>query len=116
MLQIALKFKDTVLRTIQTDRDKITIGRKKKNDIQIDNLQVSNKHARIIKHGSNYFIEDLKSTNGTYLNNEKVIKEPLRDKDIITIGKHTLAIHFEEKRAPDPNTIIDDPTYAVQKD
>ena len=113
MLQIMLKFKDTVLRTIETDRDQITIGRKKKNDIQIDNLQVSNKHARIVKHGSNYFIEDLKSTNGTYLNNEKIIKEPLRDNDIINIGKHTLAIHLKEKGAPDPNSIIHDPTYAV---
>ena len=111
MLQIVLKFKDTVLKTVETDRDQIAIGRKKKNDIQIDNLQVSNEHARIVKHGSNYFIEDLNSTNGTFLNNEKIIKEPLRENDTITIGKHTLVIHIEGIQSPDSD--IHDPTYAV---
>ena len=110
MIQIELKFKNTVLKAVETDRDEITIGRKKSNTIHIDNLQVSNKHARIIKHGDNYFIEDLKSTNGTFLNNEKIAKEPLRDKDIITIGKHTLVIHLEDKK--DGNDITD-ATYAV---
>lgn len=110
MIQIQLKFKSTVLKTIETDRDEITIGRKKNNNIHIDNLQVSNKHARIVKHASNYFIEDLKSTNGTFLNNKKIIKEPLREKDIITIGKHTLVIHLEDKR---DDSDITDATYAV---
>ena len=53
MIQIELKFKNTVLKAVETDRDEITIGRKKSNNIHIDNLQVSNKHARIIKHGDN---------------------------------------------------------------
>ena len=110
MVQIQLKFKNTILKTVETDRDEIAIGRKKSNDIHIDNLQVSNKHARIVKHAQNYFIEDLKSTNGTFLNNEKITKEPLRDKDIITIGKHTLVIHMEDKK--DDNEITD-ATYAV---
>jgi len=110
MIQIQLKFKITVLKTIETDRDEITIGRKKSNNIEIDNLQVSNKHARIVKHADNYFIEDLKSTNGTFLNNEKIGKEPLRDKDIITIGKHTLVINFLQEKT---GSEINDPTYAV---
>ena len=110
MIQIQLKFKNTVLKTLETDRDEITIGRKKSNNIDIDNLQVSNKHAKIVKHAGNYFIEDLKSTNGTFLNNEKIVKEPLRDKDIITIGKHTLVIHLKDKK--DDNDITD-ATYAV---
>jgi pSer/pThr/pTyr-binding forkhead associated (FHA) protein len=110
MIQIEVKFKDTVQKTLETDRDKITIGRKKNNTINIDNLQVSNKHARIVKHGENYFIEDLKSTNGTFLNNEKISKEPLRDKDTITIGKHTLVIHLEDKKDVKDLT---DATYAV---
>jgi pSer/pThr/pTyr-binding forkhead associated (FHA) protein len=110
MIQIQLKFKNTVLKTIETDRDEITIGRKKSNNIDIDNLQVSNKHARIVKHAGNYFIEDLKSTNGTFLNYEKISKEPLRDKDIITVGKHTLVINFLQEKA---DSDINDPTYAV---
>lgn len=110
MIQIELKFKNTVLKTVETDRDEITIGRKNKNTIPIDNLQVSNKHARIVKHAGNYFIEDLKSTNGTFLNNEKITKEPLRDKDIITIGKHSLVIHLEDKKG---DSDITDATYAI---
>jgi pSer/pThr/pTyr-binding forkhead associated (FHA) protein len=110
MIQIELKFKNTVLKTIESDRKEITIGRKKSNTIDIDNLQVSNKHARIVKHAENYFIEDLKSTNGTFLNNEKISKEPLRDKDIITIGKHTLVIHLGDKKGDND---ITDATYAV---
>lgn len=110
MIQIQLKFKNTILKTIDTDRDEITIGRKKNNTIPIDNLQVSNKHARIVKHADNYFIEDLKSTNGTFLNNEKILKEPLKEKDIITIGKHTLVIHLEDKK---DDSDITDATYAV---
>jgi len=110
MIQIQVKFKNTILKTLETDRDEITIGRKKSNNIEIDNLQVSNKHARIVKHAGNYFIEDLKSTNGTYLNNEKISKEPLRDKDIITIGKHTLVILLGVKKNDND---ITDATYAV---
>jgi pSer/pThr/pTyr-binding forkhead associated (FHA) protein len=110
MIQIELKFKNSVLKTVETDRDEITIGRKKSNNIDIDNLQVSNKHARIVKHAGNYFIEDLKSTNGTFLNNEKISKEPLRDKDIITIGKHTLVITLGDKK---DDKDITDATYAV---
>lgn len=110
MIQIELKFKNTVLKTVETDRDEITIGRKKSNTIPIDNLQVSNKHARIVKHAQNYFIEDLKSTNGTFLNDEKVSKEPIRDKDIITIGKHSLVIHLEDNK---DDQEITDATYAV---
>ena len=52
----------------------------------------------------------METTNGTFLNNEKIAKEPLRDKDIITIGKHTLVIHLEDKK--DGNDITD-ATYAV---
>ena len=110
MIQIELKFKNTILKTVETDRDEITIGRKKSNTIQIDNLQVSNKHARIVKHADNYFIEDLKSTNGTFLNNQKINKEPLRHKDIITIGKHILVIHLEDEK---DGSEITDATYAV---
>ncbi|MHC4459359.1 MAG: FHA domain-containing protein, partial [Planctomycetota bacterium] len=47
MLTIELKFKDAVLKTIETDKEVITIGRNVKNDIQIDNLSVSKQHARI---------------------------------------------------------------------
>ena len=97
MLTIELKFNNAVLKTIETDKEVITIGRNVKNDIQIDNLSVSKQHARIVKHQGKYFIEDMKSTNGTYLNEKKITKEKLANNDVITIGKHTLLAILEKK-------------------
>ena len=97
MLTIELKFNDAVLKTIETDKEVITIGRNVKNDIQIDNLSVSKQHARIVKHQGIYFIEDMKSTNGTYLNEKKIAKKKLANNDVITIGKHTLQAILEKK-------------------
>jgi pSer/pThr/pTyr-binding forkhead associated (FHA) protein len=97
MLTIEMKFNDAVLKTIETDKEVITIGRNVKNDIQIDNLSVSKQHARIVKRQGKYFIEDMKSTNGTYLNEKKIAKEKLANNDVITIGKHTLLAILEKK-------------------
>ena len=96
MLTIELKFDNALLKTVETDKEVITIGRNVKNDIQIDNLSVSKQHARIVKHQGKYFIEDMKSTNGTYLNEKKITKEKLANNDVITIGKHTLLAILEK--------------------
>lgn len=92
MIKIALKFKDSVLNTLDTDKDIISIGRNISNDIRIDNLSVSKEHARIYKNAEDYSIEDLGSTNGTYLNEINITKQNIVTNDIITIGKHTLEI------------------------
>lgn len=97
MLTIELKFNNAVLKTIETDKEVITVGRNVKNDIQIDNLSVSKQHARIVKHQGKYFIEDMKSTNGTYLNEKKITKEKLTHNDVITIGKHALLAILEKQ-------------------
>ena len=97
MLKIFLKFNDAVLKKIESDQDKITIGRDADNDIQIDNMAVSGEHARIIKGSSHYSIEDLDSTNGTFVNEEKISKTVLRENDEITIGKHTLVVAFKKQ-------------------
>jgi len=95
MLQILLTFNKNVLKVFQSDKAEITIGRNLKNDLQIDNLAVSNFHARIERSEDNYFIEDLQSTNGTFINSEKISKYELQDGDIATIGKHSLTFLLE---------------------
>ncbi len=95
MLRILLKFNDSVLKVIESDKAEITIGRNIKNDIQIDNLAVSNFHARIEHQLGHYFIEDLKSTNGTYINDKKITKWGIQDGDIASIGKHSLVFMLE---------------------
>jgi pSer/pThr/pTyr-binding forkhead associated (FHA) protein len=94
MLTILLKFNERVLKTIETDKEVVTVGRNTGNDIHIDNLSVSKQHARIVKEGGNYIVEDLKSTNGTYLNSKQVSRSELKEHDLITVGKHTLEILF----------------------
>ena len=96
MLRIQLKFNKTVLREIKSTKEQITIGRHAENDIQIDNIAVSGKHARIIKGPDHYFIEDLNSLNGTFVNQEKITKRVLEENDAITIGKHTLVVAFKK--------------------
>lgn len=101
MLKIELKFRDKVLKQFETDKSEITIGRGTKNDIQIDNLAVSNAHAKIIRHPDHYTVEDLKSTNGTFLNEKQITKARLNPNDIVTIGKHTLEVNLtDETQAP----------------
>jgi len=97
MLTILLKFNDKILKTIESDKNEIMIGRNAANDIAIENLAVSKQHARIVKQDEAYYIEDLNSTNGTYLNKISITKKALKNNDIIIIGKHSLEIHFVKK-------------------
>jgi len=74
----------------ELNQERITIGRKPENEIPIDNLAVSGKHALIISILDDSFLEDLGSTNGTYVNGKLVKKHALKDGDVIAIGKHEL--------------------------
>ena len=56
------------------DKERITIGRRPTNDIHIDNLAVSGDHAAIVTIGNDSFLEDLNSTNGTFVNNKPIKK------------------------------------------
>ena len=96
MLTILLKFNDKVLKTIETDKQVVSIGRNVGNDIQIDNLSVSKNHARIVRDKDSYRVEDLNSTNGTYLNEKMVSEAELKHKDVLTVGKHTLEILMDK--------------------
>ena len=96
MPRLLMKFNDEVLKVIDSNKEFITIGRNLKNDIQIDNLAVSNFHAHIICQLGHYFVEDLGSTNGTFVNDRKIGKWALTDNDAITIGKHLIVFLDEE--------------------
>ena len=98
MLKILLKLKDKELRTLETDKEEITIGRNENSDVHINNLGASKKHAKIIRRNGQYILEDLDSTNGTLLNNENIKKAKLKCDDIVTIGKHNLFISIKKGR------------------
>lgn len=65
----------------------ITLGRQEDNHIQIDDQYISKKHFKLVKENDNYMLIDLNSSNGTYVNEEKVeATVKLRDKDLIQVG------------------------------
>lgn len=97
MIKVRLQFKDKVLKEVKSIDREITIGRGVENVVRIDNPAVSKNHARIIKDQDQYVIEDLDSTNGTFIKEKPIRRLALRDDDEITIGKHTLKIFLEEK-------------------
>ena len=72
------------------NKETISIGRRPENDIPVDNLAVSGKHAQIITILNDSFLEDLNSTNGTYVNGSLIKKHALKHGDVIGIGKHQL--------------------------
>ena len=99
MLRIDLQYQGETLATYETGNDQISVGRNPKNDIQIDNLAVSGAHARIKKVMNAYFIEDLGSTNGTFVNEKKIDKYELLDGDEVIIGKHSLVFRYLKSSA-----------------
>lgn len=68
----------------------VTIGRLPDNTVVIDNPAVSGHHARVVRNGAECVLEDLESTNGTYVNDRHVTKHVLKHGDVVLIGKHTL--------------------------
>ena len=90
MAKLVLSLNGAVQGEFELDQERFTIGRKPENEIQIDNLAVSGKHSMIITILDDSFLEDLGSTNGTYVNGKLVKKHALKDGDVIAIGKHEL--------------------------
>jgi pSer/pThr/pTyr-binding forkhead associated (FHA) protein len=91
--------KDAVISETILDKTIVTIGRGASNDIVIDNLAVSSFHARIIIENGVFTLEDLNSTNGTFVNDRRIAHVALNNNDAITIGKHTLL--FSDPRLED---------------
>ena len=90
MPKMIISLDGVVLREVQLTKDRITLGRRPYNDIVIDHLAVSGEHAVLQMSGSEGFIEDLNSTNGTYVNGKTVKKQLLKSDDIIEIGKYRI--------------------------
>src|SRR5438874_2668737 len=94
MAKLYLKFEAAVLKEITLSQGTVTIGRLPDNLLQIDNPAVSGHHAKIYWDTDHYVLEDNNSTNGTYVNNRRVSKAVLQDKDQIMCGKHNIV--FED--------------------
>jgi pSer/pThr/pTyr-binding forkhead associated (FHA) protein len=94
---LSLKFKDSPIDDFQLQKGlSLTIGRRKNNDVVIENLAVSGHHAKIDSVGDDFVLIDLQSKNGSFVNEKIVNTHWLKDGDVINIGKHALAFNYTD--------------------
>jgi predicted component of type VI protein secretion system len=96
MGKLVVSLDGVVIKEVQITKDKTTLGRRPYNDIVIDNLAVSGEHAVLQMVSSDVFIEDLNSTNGTYINGKAIKKQLLTHNDTVEIGKYKIKYLVEE--------------------
>src|SRR5436190_7103702 len=96
MGKLVVSLDGVVIKEVQITKDKTTLGRRPYNDIVIDNLAVSGEHAVLQMVGTDVFIEDLNSTNGTYINGKAVKKQLLAHNDTVEVGKYKIKFMVED--------------------
>lgn len=121
MARLILSLGGQVLAEFNMTKERYTIGRLPDNDVRIDNPAVSGHHSLIINILNDSFLEDLSSTNGTYVNGKLIKKHALQHGDVITIGHHqlryveTVAEEDEDDDEFARTMIIDSSQEAVQQ-
>jgi hypothetical protein len=96
MGKLVVTLDGVVIKDVQITKDKTTLGRRPYNDIVIDNLAVSGEHAVLQMVGADVFIEDLNSTNGTYINGKAIKKQLLANNDTVEVGKYKIKFLQED--------------------
>jgi predicted component of type VI protein secretion system len=99
MARLILSLDNQVLAEYNMTKERYTVGRLPDNDVRIDNPAVSGHHSLIINILNDSFLEDLNSTNGTYVNGKLIKKHALQHGDVITIGHHQL--RFSDQQVPE---------------
>jgi len=99
MARLILSLDNQVLAEYNMTKERYTVGRLPDNDVRIDNPAVSGHHSLIINILNDSFLEDLNSTNGTYVNGKLIKKHALQHGDVITIGHHQL--RFSDQQSND---------------
>jgi len=100
MARLILSLDGQVMAEYNMNKERYTVGRLPDNDIRIDNAAVSGHHSLIINILNDSFLEDLNSTNGTYVNGKLIKKHALQHGDVITVGHHQLRF-VEDDEAQD---------------
>lgn len=95
MGKLVVSLDGVIIKEVQLTKEKTTLGRRPYNDIVIDNLAVSGEHALLLLVGADVFIEDLGSTNGTYINGKSVKRQLLVESDTVEVGKYKIKYLLE---------------------
>jgi hypothetical protein len=97
MTKLVIFLDDKVLKEVVLNKDRITLGRRPHNDVVIDNLAVSGEHAVLLREGEGYVVQDLGSTNGSYINGKPIKRAGFAEGDSLDIGKYTLRLLSDAK-------------------
>ena len=99
--QLIVSNNGSVLQELDMDKGRLLIGRSEHNDIAINSRFISRHHALLVRHGSATFLMDLNSTNGTFVNSERISNHVLLHEDVITVGHHHIKFSdpFATKRS-----------------
>jgi pSer/pThr/pTyr-binding forkhead associated (FHA) protein len=92
MPKLTLMFEEKTVKEVPVGAKPVGIGRSPDNDLPVDNLAVSNYHARVYVEAGRLVVEDLDSLNGTFVNDMRVERATLHDGDSIHIGKHHIKV------------------------
>src|SRR5690242_10105825 len=111
MARLVLSLDGQVMAEYNMNKERYTIGRLPDNDIRIDNAAVSGHHSLIINSLNDSFLEDLNSTNGTYVNGKLIKKHALQHGDVITVGHHQLRfVEDDEQQDEFEKTMVIQPS------
>ena len=106
MPKMIVSIDGVVIKEVQLTKDRTSLGRRPYNDIVIDNLAVSGEHAVLQMTGNDVNLEDLNSTNGTYVNGKAVKKQLLLNNDTVEIGKYKIKYINEAADAGFEKTMV----------
>jgi len=103
---LTFKFKDTAIGEYMLQKGlSLTIGRRKNNDVVIENLAVSGHHAKIDSVNDEFVLIDLQSKNGSFVNEKRINTHWLKNGDNINIGKHSLVFNYtDDEQIPDDDS------------
>ena len=99
MPKMIVSIDGVVIKEVQLTKDKTTLGRRPYNDIVIDNLAISGEHAVFEVQGNQVYLEDMDSTNGTYVNGKAAKRLLLQHGDVIDVGKYKIKFD-DQSEAP----------------
>lgn len=106
MAKLILTLDGAVIREYEIDKDSISIGRKHGNDIQLNDLTISGRHALITTLGEHAYVDDLGSTNGTLLNGARIAKSQLNHGDTIQTGNYQFTYFCEDSSDYEPTMFL----------
>ncbi|MCY7370607.1 MAG: FHA domain-containing protein [Polaromonas sp.] len=115
MPRMIVSIDGVVIRELQVTKDRTSLGRRPYNDLVIDNLAVSGEHAVLQMSGNQFYLEDLSSTNGTFVNGRAVKKHLMQDNDVVEIGRYKIKYANDGMPEDQDRTLVATPGSAERR-